>query len=495
MQCGGCVIGSPAPTENESIPSEAHDERIAIVGAGPAGLAAAWELVKAGRAPTVIDRNDRVGGLARTIWRDGYGFDLGPHRFFTKNAEVLDLWREFLGDDLLEVDRLTRIYYKGKFFSYPLKPLDALAKLGPVATTKAIASYVRQGFKKQVGEPENFEDWVVAQFGRTLFETFFKSYTEKVWGIPCDQIGKEWAGQRIKGLNLSQAIRNAFQQNRSDNVRSLVERFYYPRLGAGQLYERMAERLVGAGTRIHLNSNISRIESHGDKVISLIADTDERFEANHYFISAPITAVAEALVPEPPIDVIEAARSLYYRSHITVNLALDVPSPFPDNWIYIHSPHLKMARVANYGSFSTDLLPSPRKGALTVEYFCFESDAIWSMPDAELVAFATDEMAKARLLPPEVVRDGFVVRERDSYPTYYLGHREHFDVLYDYLSRYSNLDLIGRAGMYRYNNQDHASLTGIYAARNHLGITDVDLFDVNPEDEYQEEIGPGHENR
>lgn len=469
----------------------AKQERIAIVGAGPAGLAAAWELSKAGVVSTVIDRNDRVGGLARTIWRDGFGFDLGPHRFFTKNREVLDLWQGFLGQDLLEVDRLTRIYYRGKFFSYPLKPMDALVKLGPVTTAKALASYGVQRFKRERTEPENFEDWIVSQFGRTLFETFFKSYTEKVWGIPCDRIGKEWAGQRIKGLSLSQAVRNAFRRGRSDNVRSLVERFYYPRRGAGQLYEEMAARVVSAGSRIELEADINRVETEGDKVVALVSGGGQRFEADHFFVSAPITAVAEALVPEAPADVLAAARSLYYRSHITVNLAIDAPSPFPDNWIYVHSPSLKMARIANYGSFSPDLLPGPDKGALTVEYFCFESDDIWALDDSDLVALATEEISRAGLLTPDVVRDGFVVREADSYPTYYLGHREHFDVLYGYLSRYSNLDLIGRAGMYRYNNQDHATLTGIYAARNHLGLTDRDLFEVNPEDEYLEEVRRG----
>ncbi|MDQ3957562.1 MAG: FAD-dependent oxidoreductase, partial [Actinomycetota bacterium] len=422
-------------------------ERVVVVGAGPAGLAAAHELSAHGVASLVVDRNDRAGGLARTIWRGGYGFDLGPHRFFTKNQEVLGLWRELLGGDLLEVDRLTRIYYRGRFFAYPLKPLDALAKLGPVTTARALASYGAERLKKHRDEPENFEEWIVQQFGRVLFEVFFKSYTEKVWGIPCDEIGKEWAGQRIKGLNLTQAIRHAFSNSRSQKVRSLVERFYYPRRGAGQLYDVMVERLAASGTEVRLGTEVTRVVTSGERVTSLECG-GESVPVDHAFVSAPITAIAEALDPPAPQTVLDAARSLYYRSHITVNLIVDSPPPFPDNWIYIHSPQLRMARVANYASFSPALVGAPGTCGLSVEYFCFEGDELWAMADADLVGLAVDEMHEAGLLDRSLIRDGFVVREGDSYPTYYLGHREHFETLFAYLSRFQNLSLIGRAGMY-----------------------------------------------
>lgn len=469
--------------------AESSGGRVVVVGAGPAGLAAAWELTRNGIGPLVVDRNVEVGGLARTMWVDGYGFDLGPHRFFTKNQEVLDMWRFFLGEDLLDVPRLTRIYYRNKFFAYPLKPFDALAKLGPIKTTRAVFSYGLQKAKRRdIDSAENFEDWIVAQFGRTLFEIFFKSYTEKVWGIPCDQIGKEWAGQRIKGLNLSEAIRSAFRRGKSDKVKSLIEEFYYPREGAGQLYDKMAEHIVAHGGEMRMASNIVRFEHDDQRIVALHTAEGERIAVDHAFVSAPITTVAQSLDPAPPESVLEAARTLYYRSHITVNLILDAPSPFPDNWIYIHAPQLRMARVANYASFSQSMIAKPGTCALSVEYFCFTSDDLWNMSDEDLIGFGTREMEEAGLLSASTVVKGFVVRESDSYPTYYLGHRAHFEVLFEHLSRFENLTLIGRAGMYRYNNQDHASLTGLYAVRNHLGQSSVDLFSINPEDVYIEEV-------
>ena len=467
------------------------NERVVVVGAGPAGLAAAWELTKRGVSPLIVDRNEHVGGLARTIWRNGFGFDLGPHRFFTKNNEVMSLWREFLGEDLLEVERLTRIYYRNRFFSYPLKPVDALKKLGPLTTTRALASYGAQRLKRSVDDPANFEEWITRQFGRVLYETFFKSYTEKVWGIDCSDIGKEWAGQRIKGLNLSSAIKNAFSFGKGDDVRSLVERFHYPRRGAGQLYERMAERLEAEGAEFALGETVTRVEAEGDRIRTLVCEpSGRRIDVKHAFVSAPITAFVEALRPESPVDILAAAKTLYYRSHITVNLALDQKSPFPDNWIYVHAPELRMARIANYSSFSRDMVPRPGTAALSVEYFCFESDYLWRMDEEDLIKLAVQEMRSAGLLAGARVLDGFVVREADSYPAYYLGHRDHFNILFDHLSRFVNLDLIGRAGMYRYNNQDHATLTGLYSVRNHFGETNVDLFDINPEDTYIEEMKP-----
>lgn len=458
-----------------------------VIGGGPSGLGAAMILAKAGSAPVVIERHEQLGGLARTVWFKKHGFDLGPHRFFTKNDEVLDHWKQMLQDDLLQVPRLTRIFYKGKFFAYPLKPFDALTKLGLIRTIQALASYARQKFQRQSGEPENFEDWVIREFGNVLYEIFFKSYTEKVWGIPCDQISPAWAGQRIRGLSLGSAIVNSLRIPGRKQVRSLVEQFHYPRYGAGQLYDVMGDNIVSTGGTLRLGETVIACRMREGRIEQVETSLGVYKDPTHVFASAPITDVALMLQPEPPADVIDAARTLTYRSHITVNVIVDGPSPFPDNWIYIHQPSLKMARVANYNSFSSDLSPAQDSVGLSVEYFCFESDDLWMMDDDELVGLATRELALAELLSEERVRVGFVIREKDSYPTYYLGQTGQFEVLYSYLDAIENLTLIGRAGMYKYNNQDHALLTGLFAARNYLGLSDVDLFSINAEDAYLEE--------
>jgi protoporphyrinogen oxidase len=467
---------------------------VIVIGAGPAGLSTARELTKHGVRPLVIDRNEVPGGLARTIWHNGHGFDIGPHRFFTKDPEVLELWREVLGDDLLEVERKTRIHYRGRFFSYPLKPVEALLRLGPGTSLFAIASYLKhQAVKKR--EAINFEDWVIQQFGRVLYEIFFKAYTEKVWGIPCDEIGREWAGQRIRGLSLRAALVDALGVGKKGNVRSLVERFYYPRQGAGQLYERMTSDIARAGGDVRMSTRLTRLLTAGGRVTAIETSRGDTVPVDHIFISAPITEVIQNLDPPAPEEVANHTERLAFRSHITVNLVVRGGSPFDDNWVYVHSPELKMARVANYASFSPDMVGTPGEVPISVEYFAFEDDDLWTMNDADLVTLAEQELRTSHLLQGGIVSDGFVVREADSYPTYYVDHRDDFQVALEHLSGFENLTLIGRAGMYRYNNQDHAALSGIYAARNHLLDSDVDLFAINPEDDYIEEIRPARKRR
>lgn len=445
----------------------AEADRVAVIGAGPAGLAAALELVRHGIAPIVFERNERIGGLARTIWYKNYGFDLGPHRFFTKNREIEALWTEILGEEFREVPRLTRIFYNGRFFFYPLRPLNTFFGLGPWITCRAVMSYGASRIRRKKSEPANFEEWIVQNFGRVLFSIFFRPYTEKVWGIPCAEIGKEWASQRVRGLNLTEAIRNAIGLRRRGNgtAKSLVERFYYPRLGAGQMYEEMATRIQEAGAQIRLSAPVTKLITEGDRVAALGfgRNGEEWVDVSHVFASSPITSLVGALTDPPPAEVLEAARALRYRAHLTVNLIANRDRLFPDNWVYIHSPDVATARVTNYNNFSPDMVARPGTSALSVEYFCFKGDDLWRMTDADLIALAGRELERVALCRQSDIEDGFIVREANSYPTYYLGHGDHFDTLYRYLARYRNLSLIGRAGMYRYNNQDHAMLTGLYA--------------------------------
>ncbi len=463
-----------------------------ILGAGPAGLGTALELVKHGVTDIVIvDRNDIVGGLARTEVFDGVRFDVGPHRFFTKSKEINQLWHETLGADFRPVNRLTRIYYRNKFFNYPLKPFDALSKLGLRESMQAIHSFAATQFSRKP-EPKTFEDWITQKFGRKLYETFFKTYTEKVWGIPCSQVGAEWAAQRIKGLDIIQLIRNSLSLGKQNRVKSLVDQFDYPVLGAGQMYEVMAEKVVSRGAQIILGTRVKGIHRKGNEISSIdVINGDGSITeicAKQYFSSIPLTQFFKILEPSPAAGVLTAVSALYYREHITVNLLVGRDDLFPDQWIYLHSPDVLMARVANYNNFSRAMVQFKPKSALSVEYFAFQHEDLWKKPDKELVELAVDELVFLGLLEKNVVENAWVVRETESYPTYFMGFAEPYNQLKCELDRLENLYPIGRGGMYKYNNQDHSAMTGILAARNYLRLPGApyNLWDINVDAEYHE---------
>lgn len=459
-----------------------------ILGAGPAGLAAGLELTKHNVAVELIEKNNRVGGLARTIPYKGNYFDLGPHRFFSKSNRIDKLWQDLLGDKFIRVPRLTRICYKHKFFYYPLKPFNALFNLGIWDTLVALFSFVKAKLTPHK-HPRSFEEFITRQFGKKLFQVFFKTYTEKVWGIPCSQIAAEWASQRIKGLSLTEAILNAvFGQREQGKVKSLIEEFHYPVHGAGMMYEAMREVIESKGGIIHFNSEVIEIERQGSTINKVVFQRDgQRLESTgeYYISSIPITELLLKLKPAPPQAVINAAQKLYYRDHITVNLIIPEADIFPDNWIYIHSPEVKVARIANYGNFSKAMVSNKNTSAISLEYFCFATDEIWSKTDAELLKLAIEEMKALKLLKSDGPIDGFVVRERNAYPMYYIGYQHYLDILKDYLSQFTNLQIIGRGGLYKYNNQDHSISTGLYAARNCLG-GNYDIWQVNIDAEYLE---------
>jgi protoporphyrinogen oxidase len=465
-----------------------------IAGAGPAGLTAAYELTKHGHPCVVLEADPHlVGGISRTDQYKGYRFDIGGHRFFSKSDEVNRIWREILGDELIVRSRLSRIYYNRRFFHYPLQAVDALVKLGPIRATRILLSY----FKARLHpiQPERtFEDWVVNRFGRMLFETFFKTYTEKLWGMPTNTISADWAAQRIKGLSLTEAVRNALfggrARGKGEIVKTLIDSFQYPRLGPGQMWEAARDRILAAGGAVHHDRRVVRIEHDGSAVTTFVARDAQgrltRYHGHHFLSSMPVRSLIRAMSPEPPREVVEAANALRYRDFLTVVLIVDAPETFPDNWIYIHEPGVRLGRVQNFKNWSPDLVPDPSKSSLGLEYFCFEGDDLWSMPDAELVELGRREISSIGLVDAAKVIDGCVVRMPKAYPVYDDVYQDHLAVIRRWLSNLDNLALAGRNGMHKYNNQDHSMMTAFLAARNILGDGPFDPWKVNTDAEYHE---------
>jgi len=465
--------------------------RFVIIGAGPSGLAAALESVRNGAKPVVIECLDRVGGLARTIEHGGDRFDIGPHRFFTLNEEVKQLFIDVCGSDLVHVPRQTRIYYKGKYFNYPLTPLNALFGMGVLSSIGIVASYGAARLRRVLIRPPivSFEDWVVDRFGRRLFDTFFKTYTEKVWGISCKRIGADWAGQRIKGLTLTAAVINAVFKSNKKTIKTLIDEFMYPRLGAGQLYEKMERIVTDGGGEVLKKANVTKVRHDGFRVIAVEYrredGTSETVSGDYFMSSAPLSELVAQLDPPPPPEVLAATQSLRYRNHVGVKLVVDGPPPFPDNWIYVHSNDVKMARISDYRNFSQGMSPSADRHPLTVEYFCFAGDEIWESSDAELLDRGIAELERMGIAVGRI-SGSFVVRSEKAYPVIEIGYQEKIEIIKAYLDKFENLLPIGRSGMFKYNNQDHAIATGLYAARTALGQGRFDPWLVNIDGIYHE---------
>jgi protoporphyrinogen oxidase len=463
-----------------------------ILGGGPAGVGTALELTEKGiKDVVIIDKNKIIGGLSRTETFDGVRFDIGPHRFFSKNDEVNKTWKDTLGPSFRPVDRLTRINYNKKYFNYPIKAVDALSKMGPVQSLNAMFSY-GMSLLFNHKEPKTFEDWVSQKFGRKLYETFFKTYTEKVWGIPCSEIGAEWASQRIKGLDVLEVVKKALFTRPSKKIKTLVEQFDYPVMGAGQMYEGICERAVKKGATVILESTVVAINRNGDSIVSVDfkdpSGNITRIKAKSFFSSIPLTHFFQMLKPQDSAPVNDAASALYYRDHITVNLLVDAVDLFPDQWIYVHEPEVEMARLANYNNFSKEMVGKKNKTALSVEYFVFQNENLWKMKDDDIKAKAIDEIKYVGLIDVDTVEKGWIIRETEAYPTYYMGFREPYNLVRSRLNEYKNLYSIGRGGMYKYNNQDHSLFSGMLAARNYLRLpgSPYDLWEINEDAEYHE---------
>ncbi|HKO73417.1 MAG TPA: NAD(P)/FAD-dependent oxidoreductase [Bradyrhizobium sp.] len=476
------------------------DAEVFVIGAGPAGLTAAYCLTKETSGVVVIEKDPQyVGGISRTVRRGNFLFDIGGHRFFSKSKEVVDLWHEILPNDFITRRRLSRIYYAGKYYSYPLSAFEALRNLGIFTSTVCVLSYA---FAKlfPIASPRSFHDWVRNRFGERLFQIFFRTYTEKVWGMSCDEISADWAAQRIKGLDLRVAVVNALKRSfrrkpksdavGRDTVKTLIETFQYPRKGPGMMWDAAAAKIIERGGQILMGRELTQLAYDDIKRLWRIEVTTadgrrENYTARQVVSSAPVRELVQKLSPKP-ISLLHA-RALRYRDFLTVALMVDKPDVFADNWIYIHDPSVQVGRVQNFCSWSPEMVPAGMT-CLGLEYFCFEDDGLWSMSDEDLVALAKREIAKVGLVSASDVVDGCVVRQPKAYPVYDDDYREHMAMIRrDLEQTYPTLHMIGRNGMHKYNNQDHAMMTAMLTARNILaGERIYDVWEVNEDAEYHE---------
>jgi len=460
---------------------------IITLGAGPAGLTAAYLASKKGEKAIVLEKEDSVGGISKTVDYKNFLFDIGGHRFFTKYEEVENLWHEMLGDDFLTRPRMSRIYYKHKFFHYPLKPLNALFNLGIGTSLLTILSFIRSKLFPYKNE-SNFEEWISNRFGKKLFTIFLKTYTEKVWGIPCTEIQADWAAQRIKSLSLSKLILNAFGFMRKGQVTTLIDQFQYPRKGPGQMWNKAKELIEQNSGQVLLNTRVTQINRNGTTINSILFEGNGagKIKGKHFISTLPLRELIRILSPSAPEDVQRAADELRYRDFFTVGLVIKKDQIFPDNWIYIHSEDVLVGRIQNFKNWSPEMVPDPKLTTLGLEYFCFDTDEIWRKNDSELIDMAKEEACKLNFATPDQVLDGVVIRSPKTYPIYDEGYKERVDIIKTYLSTFDNLQTIGRNGLHRYNNQDHSMLSAIYAIKNITGQENYSVWDINTDDEYHE---------
>jgi protoporphyrinogen oxidase len=456
-----------------------------VLGAGPAGLTAGYLLSKQGLPVVIQEAEKQVGGIAKTAVRDGYRFDLGGHRFFTKAKEVDVLWHEIMREEFLERPRMSRIYWNKKFLDYPLRGPDVIKKLGPVELTRAFVSYLWAAAKPK-GQEDTFEQWVSNRFGKRLFNLFFKSYTEKVWGVPTSEIRAEWAAQRIKGLSFFSAAKSAFFGNRDEKIKSLISKFNYPRYGPGQMWETMTDDIQRLGGHVLLEHKVTKLEFEDDRCVRVYAG-DKAFEPSAVISSLPLRNTVGMAEPHPRGEVIAAAKGVRYRDFLTVAVVLNGEDLFPDNWIYIHEPGVKVGRIQNFRSWSPWMVPDRSKACVGLEYFCFAGDELWEMDDDDLVQMAMGELEELGLARRDQLEFGFVERVPKAYPMYDAEYAGRVSTIRSWLDGLDNFIQVGRNGLHRYNNSDHSMLTAMRAVDNLVKGADHDIWAVNAESVYHEE--------
>lgn len=500
----GAKAGSPTPGQ---VAGDAP--RTAVIGAGPAGLTAAYALTKRGAPATVIEGDAMVGGISRTAVRDGWRFDIGGHRFFTKVGRVSRLWHEILPEDqFLLRPRMSRIYYAGKLYDYPLVASNALRNLGVIEAAKCVASYLRARVRPPKDQT-NYEGWLVARFGWRLYRTFFKTYTEKVWGIPVSDMPADWAAQRVKGLSLGNAILNALLPKRNQKeITSLIEEFEYPRTGPGLMWDTCRARVEAAGGEIVMETKVRTVHWEpgrgATRVTAVVtggygpgagapessrADVgaETTFEFDELISSMPLSSLIKAMEPPPPPEVIEAAHGLAYRDFLTVALVVPESAGFPDNWVYVHSPEVRLGRIQNFASWSPYMVKEGRT-CLGLEYFVNVGDELWKCPDDELIELGIKELSSLGLVHADQIEQGFVVRMPKAYPVYDWSYARHVDTIRAWLAAaVPNVHPVGRNGMHKYNNQDHSMVTALLTVENILDHTNHDVWAVNVEEDYHEE--------
>jgi protoporphyrinogen oxidase len=460
--------------------------RICVIGAGPAGITCAYELSKRGFEVDVYDAAPQVGGMAKTFELWNQKVDLGPHRFFSSDPRVNKLWLEVVGRDYAMVDRLTRIYYKRRFFMYPLKPANALLNLGVFEAARCVLSFVtQQVLGSRNNDQSTFEGWVVSRFGRRLFEIFFKSYSEKLWGISCLDLDADFAAQRIKKLSLYEAVKNAFLGGGKTRHKTLVDRFAYPFEGTGVVYDRMAQKVVENGGRVLLSTPVRRVMTEGMRATGIELENGEILHYDHVVSSMPLTQVVQRMDGCPP-DVVEASRRLKFRNTILVYLKVESDRLFPDNWLYVHSPDLLMGRVTNFRNWVPQLYGNEKSSILSLEYWCNDDEEMWRWDDARLVELARKEIEKAGLTEGAPISAGAVRRVPKCYPVYRVGYKDELQKVVDHLRDVDSFTVIGRYGAFKYNNQDHSILMGLLAAESISGDAENDLWKINTDYEYQE---------